>query len=240
MRRRAAARRAAVRGAEASRQRRRARRPSQGCAPTRPRAAPIDVTAYHDRHDRRGAASAGSTVRARPARSPSTPRPPRSTRCRPISSASRSPSRRAHACYIPLGHVAWAAAICFPAAGLRARPDARGRSARAAEAAAGRPRRAQDRPERQIRLAHVPPARHRGRADRRHDADVLCARLRRDQRRPRHGRAERALARPQADPVLRSRRLRQELHRLRARADRPRDPICRRGRRRHLAPVARC
>ena len=43
----------------------------------------------------------------------------------------------------------------------------------------------------------VRAARHRGRAVRRHDADVLRARSGGRQRRPRHGRALRALARPQ-------------------------------------------
>ena len=61
----------------------------------------------------------------------------------------------------------------------RRRPDRRSRRARGAEAAARGSRRPQDRPELQIRLADVRAARHRDRALRRHDADVLCARCRR-------------------------------------------------------------
>ena len=122
-----------------------------------------------------------------------------------------------------------------PAAG----PDRRSGSDRAAEAAAGRPRRAEDRPERQIRLARLRPPRRRGRALRRHHADLLRARFRGDQRRPRHGRLVRALARPQDDRVFRSRRLGTQFHRLRPRRDRQGDRIRRRGRRRDAAPVAR-
>ena len=51
----------------------------------------------------------------------------------------------------------------------------------------------------QVRLAGARPARHRARRLRRHHADVLRARRR--HRRPRHGRARQALARPRADPL---------------------------------------
>ena len=61
----------------------------------------------------------------------------------------------------------------------------------------------------------------------------------RDQRRPRHGRLVRALARPQDDRLLRRRRLGTQFHRLRARRDRQGDRIRRRGRRRDAAAVAR-
>ncbi len=108
--------------------------------------------------------------------------------CRRNWSAFRSPSAPGEACYIPIGHSAGEAGL-FERRRPAARPDRRSRSDRAAEAAARRPRRAEDRPERQIRLARLRPARHRGRAVRRHDADLLRARFRRDQRRPRHGRA---------------------------------------------------
>ena len=58
------------------------------------------------------------------------------------------------------------------------------RGARRDQAAAGRPRRAQGRPEPEIRLADLRAARHRACALRRHHADVLRARCR--ARRPRH------------------------------------------------------
>ena len=92
------------------------------------------------------------------------------------------------ACYIPLGHRAGADDL-FERRRPAARPIGRGGRDRAAETAARSAGRAQDRPERQIRLARLRPARRRGRAVRRHDADLLRARSRRDQRRPRHGRA---------------------------------------------------
>ena len=121
-----------------------------------------------------------------------------------------------------------------------ARSARRSRRHRAAEAAARSAACAEGRAERQVRLAYVQAARRRGRAVRRHDADVLRARFRRQQRRPRHGRPQRALARPQADRVLRGRRLGPQLHRLRARADRQGDGLRRRGRRRHAAALAAC
>ena len=71
-----------------------------------------------------------------------------------------------------------------------ARPDPGRRRARRAQAAAGRPERAQGRAEPEIRLADVRAARHRDRRLRRHHADVLRARRR--QGRPRHGRSRRS------------------------------------------------
>ena len=62
----------------------------------------------------------------------------------------------------------------------RTRPDPRGGRDRAPEAAARSAGRAQDRPERQVRHAGARPARRDRRADRRHDADLLRARLRGD------------------------------------------------------------
>ena len=146
----------------------------------------------------------------------------RSIRCRPISSASRSRSRRARPA-TSRSAIAAGEGDLFGGGGLLP-----GQIAEADALALLKPlledaERAEDRPERQIRLARLHAARHRGRAVRRHDADLLRARRRRDQRRPRHGRARRALARPQADRVRRGRRLRPQLHRLRARADRQGD-----------------
>ena len=56
------------------------------------------------------------------------------------------------------------------------------------------------------------------------DADLLRARRRRDRRRPRPGRAVGAHPRPQADRVHRGRRIRPQLHRLRARRRSTRRP----------------
>ena len=132
----------------------------------------------------------------RRASSPSTPRPRRSIRMQADLVGVSLGVAPGEACYIPIGHRAGDGDL-FGGGGLAARPDRRGRGDRAAEAAARRPGRAEDRPERQVRLARLRPARRRGRAVRRHHADLLRARFRRDRRRPRHGRARRALARPQ-------------------------------------------
>ena len=64
------------------------------------------------------------------------------------------------------------------------------------------------------------PPRHRDRPGRRHDAAVLRARRRQAQ--PRHGRAGRALSRPEDHQVLRRRRQRRQAGQLRQGADRAR------------------
>ncbi len=95
----------------------------------------------------------------------------------------------------------------------RAGPDPRGGRARALEAADGGAGRSQDRPRRQVWHAGVRASRRRRGADRRYDADILCAR-RGTGRRPRVGRTVGAVPRPQADPAQRSHRIRTQPRRL--------------------------
>ena len=111
----------------------------------------------------------------------------------------------------------------FGGADLAARPIAAGATCSRAEAAARGRERSQDRAEHEIRSGSFSRARHRGRADRRHDADLLCAR--RGPQRSRHGRAERKniLAISQSH-LRRGRRLGPHLHRLRARRASTRRP----------------
>ena len=88
-----------------------------------------------------------------------------SIRCRPSCAASRSRSRRTRpaTCRSPTARRRRRRRRCSPA---RLRPDqiAERDALAALQAAAGRPRRAQDRPEPQIRLAVLRAARHRARA----------------------------------------------------------------------------
>ena len=143
------------------------------------------------------------------------------------------------ACYIPLAHRG--AGRCQ---GRRTGPGGRGRRARAdppraghraAEAAAGRPGGAEDRPEHQVRHADLRPPGHRAGDPGRHHAAVL--RGRRRPARPRHGRAVAAASRPRDHQVLRRGGQRAQPGDLRPGAPGPGTGLCRRGRRRHPAAL---
>ncbi len=149
----------------------------------------------------------------------------RSIRCRRSCAASRWRVAPNEACYVPLSHRQGgdgAAAACSSGE-IVARPDSRRRSARCAEAAAGRSGRAQDRPESEIRLADLCRARHRDRVLRRHHADVLRGRCRPLRSRPRSAWRERYF-RSRSHRLQRSDQGRQDQDHLRLRRASTRRP----------------
>ena len=129
--------------------------------------------------------------------SPSTPRPMRWIRCRPIWWACRWPPHPARP-----ATSRWAtrprAAGSSAAMRCPGQIDGQG-STRPPQAAARGSGGAEDRPEPEIRHRGAGAERHRGRADRRHHADLLCPRVGRCG--PWHGRALRSPSGPQADQL---------------------------------------
>ena len=161
--------------------------------------------------------------RRTPSSSASTPRRRASIRCRRRSSACRSPSRPGSACYIPLAH---------RYAGAPDQLD-RERVLARARAVARRPRRAQGRPERQVRPARARQPRHRARRRRaRHAARVVRARV---AQAARHGQPRAAAPRLEDDHLRRGHRQGREPDPLRPGCARARHRVFGRGCRRHAA-----
>ncbi len=138
------------------------------------------------------------------------------------------------ACYVPVGH-RHARRAGLGAGGRQAQADRVQARPRPDQVAARRPGGAQDRPQHQVRHGRDAQLRRRHRAGRRHHGAVLRLRRRPQQARPR--RAGRAPPGPHQHQVFGGLRQRQGPDLVRRGAARQGLPLCRRGRRRHLAPA---